>query len=222
MIVTVDGPAGSGKSTVARLIARRLEWIFLDTGAMYRAVAWQADRLDTARQDADRLAAICRSLDLDFQWSCDDLKVFVGSEDVTDAIRAERISALASKIATVPQVREALVAKQREQAGRYPNVITEGRDQGSVAFPNADLKVFLDASVHERARRRYRQLCDQHRQADYQQILEAIETRDSQDRSRSTGPLIVPQGAVRVDTTTMSPDQVVTLVLTMIERTRSI
>lgn len=217
MVVTIDGPAGSGKSTVAATVARRRGWMFLDTGATYRAVAWQADQLGIDPKDADGLAAMCGELNLELEWSNGNLKVLVDGEDITNAIREERISASASAIATVPQVREALVAKQRELVARYANVITEGRDQGSVVFPDADLKVFLDASVQERARRRHRELCDRGDMADYREILVNIRGRDDQDQSRATAPLVVPEGAVRLDTTDLSPEQVVTAVLDMID-----
>ena len=220
MMVTIDGPAGSGKSTVARAVAQRLGWTFIDTGAMYRAAAWQADRLGIERSEAERLVELSRDLDLSFAWSNDELRVIVEGQDVTDELREERLSALASAIATIGEVRSAMVDRQRELASRFENVITEGRDQGSVAFPDADLKIFLDASVEERAKRRCRQLAGSGQPADYDQILDSIQRRDMQDRSRAAAPLVIPHGAVRLDTTDLTLDQVISRVLDLIEATR--
>ena len=218
MIVTIDGPAGTGKSTVARQIARQLGWMFLDTGAMYRTVAMKVRELGVDPADITAFEKVCETLDLDFKWSDDGLQVLLDGRDVTDAIRTAEITEIASNVATVRQVRSALVAKQRELARRFENVVTEGRDQGSVVFPDAELKVYLDASPQERARRRCEQF-DEHDR--YEAVLEAIKRRDDQDQSRQASPLVVPDGAERIDTTDMTFDEVVSTILKHIEDIRS-
>lgn len=203
------------------MVARQLGWMFLDTGAMYRALAWKVSETHLEATASDRLAKLSQQISIDLHWSGDRLRVTVDGDDVSDQLRQERISDLASAIAIVPEVRQALVSQQRALAAKYPDIITEGRDQGSVAFVDADLKIFLDASVQERAKRRHRQLSAQGLNADYDQILAGIKNRDLQDQSRATAPLVVPAGAVRLDTTELTVDQMVSRVLELIEQTRS-
>lgn len=221
MIVTIDGPAGSGKSTLAQLTAKRLGWIYLDTGAMYRAVAWKARRSAIEPKDVGRLDELCRTIQMDFHWSAGILQVAVDGQDATRQLRDEGISELASAVAMVPQVRQAMVSLQRTLAKRFANVITEGRDQGSVVFPDADLKIFLGASVEERAHRRCRQLRLEGQPADEDQILLSIKNRDRQDESRAAAPLVVPEGAIRLDTTDLTIDQMVSRVLELIRQAGS-
>ncbi len=208
MIITIDGPAGSGKSTIARGLAKRLGWMFLDTGAMYRAVALLVRRAGLEIGDMDRIAKLAHTVEIDFKPVKNDLKIFVGREEVTAEIRTETVSEFASKISAIPQVRRALVQKQREMGKKYENIVTEGRDQGSVVFPNAELKVFLDADVAERARRRYEQLLGQGQSADMEKILDSLKERDLRDKTREASPLVVPDKAVVVDTTRLTPEQV--------------
>lgn len=203
------------------MVARQLGWMFLDTGAMYRALAWKVSETHLEATASDRLAKLSQQISIDLHWSGDRLRVTVDGDDVSDQLRQERISDLASAIAIVPEVRQALVSQQRALAAKYPDIITEGRDQGSVAFVDADLKIFLDASVQERAKRRHRQLSAQGLNADYDQILAGIKNRDLQDQSRATAPLVVPASAVRLDTTELTVDQMVSRVLELIEQTRS-
>ena len=222
MIVTIDGPAGSGKSSLAKRVAKALRWMYLDTGATYRAVAYQAQRQGLDIHQPEELDRLCRTLDLDFQWADNgDLRVIVDGADVSDAIRTEQISSFASRVATLPQVRNAMVDKQRQLAAQFDNVVTEGRDQGTVVFPHAQLKIFLDASVEERAKRRQLQLEQSGQPADYDQILQAIRQRDNQDSTRATAPLVAAEDAVKLDTTNLTLDQVETKVLELIQAKRS-
>lgn len=217
MIVTIDGPAGTGKSTVAKRVARDRDWTFLDTGATYRAITWQAANDGIDPTDAPRLDALCRSINLDFRFSPTGINVFVAGLDVTTQIRTEQISSLASRIAAVPEVRTAMVAKQRDLAHQFANVVTEGRDQGSVVFPSAELKIYLDASIDERAKRRFAELTARGESADFDTIRTDIAQRDERDRTRTTAPLIIPNDAVRIDTTQLTLDQVVAEVHRLID-----
>jgi cytidylate kinase len=208
MIVTIDGPAGSGKSTIAKNLSEKLGWMFLDTGAMYRVVAWLVQRENLKLEDTARIAEIAQTAQIRFVRRDHSLDIYLNDENVTAFVRTEAVSEFASRISAIPEVRTALVQKQRDLAEFYGNIVTEGRDQGSVVFPNAELKVYLDADVAERARRRYEQLLEQGQPADLAKILEALKDRDHRDKTRSTSPLVVPDRAVVLDTTLMTPAQV--------------
>jgi cytidylate kinase len=202
LIVTIDGPAGAGKSTVAREVARRLGLRYLDTGAMYRAVAWKARRLGLSDpRDVARMIAGTR---IDVR---EDGRVFCDGQDVTHEIRSPEITAAVRPIADAPECRAELVRMQRE-AGRGGGLVTEGRDQGSVVFPDAPYKFYLDASVEERARRRWRELG-----GDLDEIRRAIERRDAEDRSRPVGGLVCPPGARVIDTSALTVEEVVDRIL---------
>jgi cytidylate kinase len=208
MIVTIDGPAGSGKSTIAKNLSEKLGWMFLDTGAMYRVVAWLVQRENIALEETARIAEIAQSAQIRFVRRDHSLDIYLNDENVTTFVRTEAVSEFASRISAIPEVRTALVQKQRDLAKFYGNIVTEGRDQGSVVFPNAELKVYLDADVAERARRRYEQLIEQGQPADMAKILEALKDRDHRDKTRATSPLVVPDRAIVLDTTLMTPAQV--------------
>lgn len=196
MLVTLDGPAGAGKSTVARLVAQRLGLRFLDTGAMYRAVALKAGR----RGIADP-AAIVRMI-RETRLSVEPDRVLCDGEDVTQAIRRPEVTAAVRPIADSPECRAELVRMQRE-VGRGGGLVTEGRDQGSVVFPDAEHKFYLDASVEERARRRHRELG-----GDLEEIRTRIVRRDAEDRARPVGALVCPPGAVVIDTSGLTVEEV--------------
>jgi cytidylate kinase len=203
MVVAIDGPAGAGKSTVARAAARALGFTYLDSGAMYRAVGLMAQRHGGAASD--------RAAELDIQLGD---RVLANGEDVTEAIRAPEVSEAASKVATNPAVREALVRKQREllSAGDW---VAEGRDIGTVVAPDAAVKVYLTASPEERARRRAAELGTD---ADTVQRDQAL--RDAQDMKREHSPLMAAPGAVELDTSGLSVDEVVDRIVELVERAR--
>jgi cytidylate kinase/pantoate ligase/cytidylate kinase len=204
MIITIDGPAGAGKSSVARTLARRLGFRFLDTGAMYRAVALAGKRRGVDWDAPSDLALLARKIDLQMA----DDRILLDGEDVTEAVRTSEVTAVTRYAAGNPQVREHLVELQRRFA-TGENIVTEGRDQGTVVFPDAECKIFLTASPEERARRRLRDLESQGEPATLEQVLAAQQRRDREDASREVGPLVAAADAIRVCTDGMSLEQVV-------------
>jgi cytidylate kinase len=213
MIITIDGPAGTGKSTVARAVAERLGFDFLDTGAMYRAIGLEAIRRRANLEDHRELAFIARHSRIEFEWDKRPPGVLLNGEPVGHLLRGIEATRAASYVAAVPAVREMLVRQQRQIGTSRPNLVTEGRDQGSVVFPDAGLKFFLDATPDERARRRVAQLRQRGEIVDYNQVLEQIVARDTRDSSRAVGPLVVPPDAQVVDTTEQTEEQVVDLIV---------
>jgi cytidylate kinase len=198
VIVTMDGPAGTGKSSVAWKLAQRLGLEVLDTGAMYRAAAVVAIDEGVAADDGAALAARIAEEGLAFDWSSRPPRLLLGGRDL-----------VVSVVARQPALRAALVEAQRIIGRAHPRLVTEGRDQGSVVFPDAQVRLYLDAHPEVRARRRVEQMRSQGRPADYEAVLRAIQQRDHLDETRTDGPLVCPQGAVRVDTSGLSLDQVV-------------
>jgi cytidylate kinase len=204
MIVTIDGPAGAGKSTVARALARRLGFRYLDTGAMYRAVALAGMRSDVDWNRPGKLVEIARRARIDM----DGERVFLDGQDVTDAIRTAQVTSVTRFSADNPEIRRHLVRLQRQAAG-HGNVITEGRDQGTVVFPQAECKIYLTASAEERAKRRVRDFRARGESAPFEEVLGAMIRRDQQDTSRSFGPLAHATDAVEVPTDDLSFGEVV-------------
>ncbi len=204
MIVTIDGPAGSGKSTAARGLARRLQFDFLDTGSMYRAVAWQCLQRSIDLHDEAAVAECAQAM----QLKLDQEHVFVDGRDVTGDVRLPEVSHGSSIVASNPAVRRELAARQRDFAsGR--NIVTEGRDQGTAVFPHAECKFYVTANAEERAARRQRELHERHEQAaPLDEILQQIRERDARDKTRVTDPLRAAADAIRVDTSGLSPEAV--------------
>lgn len=203
-VITLDGPAGAGKSTVARRLADKLGLKFLDTGAMYRAFTWAALERGVDLRDPAALVRLIRGSLLDFDRG----RVLLDGWDITDEIRAERVTKNAVFLADPPAVREELVRLQRE-FGREGGLVTEGRDQGTVVFPDADFKFYLDAAIDVRARRRVEELKKRGEPATLKEIEAGIADRDGRDRRREVGALRIPEGAIVVDTSTLTIDQVV-------------
>lgn len=209
IIITIDGPAGAGKSTVARRLAQRLALDFLDTGAMYRGVAAAAIDRGIDPKDAAAVGDLAESLHLTFNWSADPPRLKIDGIDMTHRLRDGDVTAAVSEIAGNSRVRSVLVRAQRLIGKQHPKLVTEGRDQGSVVFTDAVAKFFLVAKPEVRARRRAEQLAAAGQIADEQKILHQIVHRDQRDSSRSDGPLICPPDARKIDTSEMTLDQVV-------------
>jgi cytidylate kinase len=208
LVVTIDGPAGSGKSTIARLLAERLGFSFLDTGAMYRAVTLAAMEAGVDMSDEDELIAVLERGEFDFASDDGGMRVSVNGVCVTGAIREPAVTANAHYIASSPRVRERLVKMQREFAEKEERIVTEGRDQGTVAFSDADYKFFLSAELKERARRRQEELRNRNVEVSIEELAEAISKRDKSDQSREVGPLAAADDAIVVDTTDMGIEEV--------------
>lgn len=209
VIITIDGPAGTGKSSVARQLARRLGLDFLDTGAMYRAAAAIALDWNIPIDRPRELVEAVVKADLRFDWTTDPPTLLAYGASVMRRIRDADVTAVVSPVAGIPELRRLMVEQQRRIAAEHPRLVSEGRDQGSVVFPDADVKFYLDASPEIRAARRAAQLRRGGHPADERTLVHEIMERDRSDSSRADGPLICPEGAERVDTSDMSFDEVV-------------
>lgn len=208
-VIAIDGPAGSGKSTVGRGLAERLGLTYLDTGAMYRAVAFAAIRSGLDPTDQEPIGEVARSIEL----SLDDGRVVVDGSDATVEIRGPEVSRAVSLVAANPEVREELRTRQRLWAVEHGGGVIEGRDIGSVVFPDAVLKVYLTADPRERARRRAEEMSE----VDFDRVAADLARRDALDQGREDSPLVEPDGAVTVDTTAMDADQAIDLLVRLVE-----
>ena len=217
LIIAIDGPSGAGKSTVARLLARRLGYTYIDTGAMYRAIGWKARQEGVDPADEGALGRLSAAADIALSQDAGLQRVFVNGVDVTDAIRTPEMGMMASSVSKSPAVRARLLTLQR-RLGERGGVVMDGRDIGTVVFPGAEVKVFLDASAEERGRRRHRELQDKGMAVDLGTITEEIRIRDQQDSSRVIAPLRRAPDALYVDTSVMSIDQVVEMLLAHVVR----
>lgn len=215
IIVAIDGPAGAGKSTIARRLARRLGFTYINTGAMYRAVALWALRRQTDLADMHRLEQLAREAQIEF--GAEEDQILLNGEDVSSAIRSEEVSAAASKVSALPAVRRAMVAAQRRIA-EAQSVVMEGRDIGTVVFPEAQVKVYLDAEPAERARRRTLELAGRGIAADPNGVAADIRQRDDRDRTRAASPLMQAPDADLIDTTGLSLEQVEEAVLRLVRQ----
>ena len=206
IIVTIDGPAGSGKSTAAKALAKRLGFEFLDTGAMYRAVAWSCLQSNIAPENESSVSELTRSLKIQFQKG----RLLVNQQDATDLIRTSAVSTVASIVAQHPAVRETLVDLQRDCA-KHSHTVTEGRDQGTVVFPDAHCKFFLTAQSEVRAQRRYEEMSEDADRPAFEQLVEEIKERDDRDANRSIAPLKPAEDAESIDTSDSTLEEVVKL-----------
>ena len=217
-ILTIDGPSGVGKGTVARIIAQQQGWHLLDSGAIYRAFALAVDARGVAISDEDKLEKIAQTLDLEFKTQVDSelVSVYLDDQDISTELRSEKTGEMASKIASIGVVRQALLKRQQDFA-QPPGLVADGRDMGTVVFKEAAYKVFLTASAQERANRRLKQLQNQGYKGIISQILAEVEARDARDSSRKHSPLKPAKDALVIDTTELSIDEVITQVSELIQ-----
>ncbi len=211
-VVAIDGPAGAGKSSVAKRVAQALGYRYLDTGALYRALAWKAIKSGLRPQDTGYIVDMTRETKVELRQHNGEQRVLVDGEDVTEAIRAPEVANLASPISAIPEVREILLDWQRDFA-KQGGTVAEGRDTGTVVFPNAGVKIFLTASLEERARRRHKELLERGIDISLQQVKLDMEARDQRDSTRHVAPLRPAPDAVVIDTEHLSLDEVVEEVL---------
>lgn len=206
-VITIDGPSGAGKGTLSLLLAKRYGFHLLDSGAIYRLGALATKLLDVDIDDEAAVAEICQYLDVEFEPTENGVAVMLNGQDVSQALRTEEVGMMASKVAAYPNVREALIERQRSFA-REPGLIADGRDMGTTIFPDASAKIFLTANAEDRATRRYNQLLDAGCEADYAKILADIEQRDLNDAGRAISPLAPANDALLIDSSTLCIDEV--------------
>jgi cytidylate kinase len=214
--IAIDGPAGAGKSTIAKMISKSLGIIYLDTGAMYRAVALKAIRLGYETKDANKLEELMKTIDIKIDFIGDEQQIFLDGEIVSDKIRTPEVSIGASNVAAIPAVRIKMVELQREIA-KYNSVVMDGRDIGSFVLPNADFKFFLSASIEERTKRRYVELREKGiENITPDEVRKDIEYRDSNDSSRDFAPLCKADDAIEIDTTSLTPHGAANKILSIV------
>lgn len=213
LVIAIDGPAGAGKSTISKLIAKNLGINYIDTGAMYRAITYKCIKEDIDVNDIQRVVDLCSRTDVDFV----DNYIYLDGQRLNEEIRTLQVSSRVSDVAKIPQVREFLLEKQRD-IGKRSDVILDGRDVGTHIFPDAKYKFFLNASAQERGRRRYQELIDKGQSVVLEEIIEDIKKRDYIDSTREVAPLVKADDAIEVDTTSMTIDQVVTYISDIVRR----
>jgi len=214
-VITIDGPSGTGKGTVGLLLAHKLGWHILDSGAFYRAFAHIAHEKQILPGQIDQLQRVGDQLDVQFEVKTDEIRIWVGGRDITGAIRSEEGGRFASIYAAIPEVRQALLARQRETR-RPPGLVADGRDLGSVVFPDAVLKIFLTATPKVRAERRYKQLKDKGFDVNLPRLEKEIAARDYQDTHRTISPLMPASDAVEIDTSEITREQVLDEIVTLL------
>lgn len=215
-VITIDGPSGAGKGTASTLLAKKLGWHFLDSGAIYRVLAVASLHHQIPADDEIGLLPLASGLDVNFETTDNGVRVILEGEDVSDTIRTEEVGATASKIASLPSIREALLRRQRgfKQA---PGLVADGRDMGTVVFPEAQVKIFLTASAEERADRRFKQLKDKGHDVSILRLLDDIKARDERDANRTVAPLVPAKDALVLDSTELNVEQVIEKIERFIE-----
>lgn len=216
IVIAIDGPAGAGKSTAARLLAQKLGFVLLDTGALYRVMAVHLIRSGVDPDLKPVPEHILESVDFQIEPEVASMRLYLGGEEVTNLIRDEQIGMAASKFSTRPEVRKALLEAQRSVASRC-SLVAEGRDMGTVVFPSAEVKFFVTADVDVRSHRRYSELLGRGEEADFEQVLEDIRARDLRDRTREESPLTQAEDAVFINTTNLTPLQVLDLMISVVQ-----
>lgn len=217
MIVAIDGPAGAGKTTVAKGVAQELRFTYIDTGAMYRAVTFKAMELGLDLSDEEAVSNVAEEIDI----CLDQGRVYVDGDDVSTEIRAPEVTRNVVRVADNPGVRKRLVEIQRSMGQSSKGTVLEGRDISSVVFPNAEFKFYLDASIEERARRRREELKEKGIEVEIGRLREEIAIRDEQDKNRRLGPLRIDKDAIHIDTTSMSIDKVISQIVTGVKRVKA-
>jgi cytidylate kinase len=217
LIIAIDGPSGAGKSTVARLLAKRLGYTYIDSGAMYRAIGWKAQREGVDPADEQALAALCDRTNISIRKDSDDPRIFADGVDVSDVIRTPEMGMVASAVSRSRAVRARLLVLQRE-LGAQGGVVMDGRDIGTVVFPGADIKFYLDATTEERGRRRFLELQAKGQDVDLSRITREIEERDLQDSERKIAPLTRAADALFIDSSRMGIDEVIDRMFTEVRK----
>ncbi len=215
--IAIDGPAGAGKSSIAKVLAKRLNFIYVDTGALYRAVGYFVVSKGISTTDAENVCECLKLIDVQLKYVDGQQRVFINDTDVTENIRTAEISMAASNVSAIPKVREFLFDLQQNIA-KTNNVVMDGRDIGTVVLPNADVKIFLTASAEERATRRYKELLEKGQNVSFEEVLADVKTRDHNDSTRATAPLKQADDAVLVDTTNLDFEESVEVLYNIAKR----
>jgi CMP/dCMP kinase len=216
MIIAIDGPSGAGKSTLGKMLAKRLGLLYIDTGAMYRAVTWAVLDADVSLDDRDKVIEIARSSEIDLAGEPDDLRVSINGKDVSELIRTREIGQAASILSTISEVRRLLVKRQQELGRGGKGCVLDGRDIGTVVFPDADVKFFLTAGAEARAERRFKEDVLRGIETTYETTLDEIKRRDERDMTRDDSPLAVAEDAIEIDTSDLEREEVLAILISKI------